>query len=143
MENKAGFHLPFVLIQEPAVYHDMLTDHQFSGLAIHRAGIIPQEEDHGLGFKIFLFGKNPIHPVLRAYEEISRIHGIRIGNLSKCNIGLDNFFEGRFFIENLAKSAVKIGEFICVTGKRTFFTLFFQVWKFKLFSEDLAQIIRI
>ena len=63
MEDKAGFYLHGVLIQQPAVDHDMLSYNEGRGFPGHGAGIIPQKKHHGLGLIVFFPGQNPVDQV--------------------------------------------------------------------------------
>jgi len=57
------------------------------------------------------------------------------------DICLKDFPERCLFVQKLPKTLVSVSQIICVTGKRTFFPLVFEVGEFKLLSENFSQII--
>ena len=64
VKYETGLHLVGILVEQPAVYHDVLGHDQFSGFAGHGARVVPDEKDHGLGFEILFAAQNAVDHVL-------------------------------------------------------------------------------
>ncbi len=74
VEDESGLNLFFILIGEPGVDENMLGHHQFRGFSAHGTRIVPNKENHRLGFVILFLGEYSIDPIVGGYQEIMGIH---------------------------------------------------------------------
>ena len=65
MKYETGFHLPGILVKEPAIDQHVLCYNKLSGFAGHGTGVVPQEKDHSLRFVVHFTGEDSIDFVVR------------------------------------------------------------------------------
>ena len=118
-------------------------DDQLGRVAVHRSGIVADEEDHGLRFEVFLAGEDAVDLVPRRDQEIAGIDRGWIGNLAEADVGFEHLAQGRLLVEDLAETAVTVGQVIGEAGQRPPLPFLLEVGQLKLFGQDAAEIVGI